>query len=270
MEGYEVKKLMIIGVTILLILTSTIAIYANTGSTVTLQASETKIIAGQTFTVKVHAESPDKINGIDTTYSYDTEKLELVGKPVCDSNFASLGAEGEITLISNSTTVESADLYTLTFKVKEGVAVGSTATISLGEALLSTFAETDSEHTIPTQKITITVIEIKEEPPVGGEGEDEEDPPVKEEEKENPPVKEEEKKDPPVKEEEKKDPPVEEEKKEQEGTTVVVGNGEKDKTTANKEIPKAGLNTLLVMTLFIVAIVAIIMHRKNKKYQDIK
>lgn len=55
-----------------------------------------------------------------------------------------------------------------------------------------------------------------------------------------------------------------------EGTTVVVGGENKDNTTANKEIPKAGLDTMLVIGIVIIAIVAIIMYRKNRKYDDIK
>lgn len=44
----------------------------------------------------------------------------------------------------------------------------------------------------------------------------------------------------------------------------------KDETTVNKEIPKAGATTLLTMGLLIIAVIAIVMYRKNKKYEDIR
>jgi len=47
-------------------------------------------------------------------------------------------------------------------------------------------------------------------------------------------------------------------------------DGKKDTTTADKEIPKAGLNTMLFSVIAIITVVAIVMYRKNKNYQDIK
>ena len=72
------KKIMIIGMMLLLILTNCITVYGATTSSVTLQANKTEIKVGETFDVVVKVKSPDGINGIDTTYTYDTEKLELV------------------------------------------------------------------------------------------------------------------------------------------------------------------------------------------------
>ena len=72
------------------------------------------------------------------------------------------------------------------------------------------------------------------------------------------------------KEENKEDDNKEEPKDEQTvpGTTVVVPNDKKDETTAEKDIPKAGAKT--VVSFIVIAIsIAIIMYRKNKKYEDI-
>ena len=44
----------------------------------------------------------------------------------------------------------------------------------------------------------------------------------------------------------------------------------KDETTADKEIPKAGATTLFTMGLIIIVGLAIVMYRKNKKYEDIR
>ena len=45
---------------------------------------------------------------------------------------------------------------------------------------------------------------------------------------------------------------------------------EKDNTTADKEIPKAGISSMVIISITIIGIIAIVMHRKNKKYQDIR
>lgn len=51
------------------------------------------------------------------------------------------------------------------------------------------------------------------------------------------------------------------------GNTSTGGN--KDNTTSGNDIPKAGLNPMLVTVLSAVAIVSVVMYLKNKKYQDI-
>ena len=169
------KKIMIIGMMLLLILTNCITVYGATTSSVILQANKTEIKAGETFDVVVKVKSPDGINGIDTTYTYDTEKLELVNAFLTDDTILvdiSMGTAGLISLMGIAPTVSDIDtnVYTLTFKVKDGVAANSTATVSLGQTYLSTFAQSDSEHTIPEQSITIKVIE-QTTPPAGSDTE---------------------------------------------------------------------------------------------------
>lgn len=160
------KKLTIIGMIVFLIIANCITVYAGAHSA-TLQAEKTEVKAGENFTVKIKIATPDGINGVVTTYSYDTEKLELVSKKVLDSNFTNLGGAtaNEIALMfnpedpSNFTEVTETDIYELTFKVKEGVTAGSTATITLGQTELTTLATTNYEHTLPGDEITITVAE---------------------------------------------------------------------------------------------------------------
>ena len=264
------NKLMIIGLTIILMLTSSITVLANTETTVTLQVDKTEVKAGETFTVTLKATCPDGINGVDTTYSYETEKLELVSANIANSNFASLGVDNQITVISNATeSIQSADIYTLTLKVKEGVEVGSTAKISVAETLLDSDAATDSEHTIPAQEVTVTIIEEPEPTPPPAEdegGEQPTPPPAKDEggEEQTPP---------PAEDEggEQTPPPTEGEGGEQTPPPSTEGNKEeeKDNTIANKEYDKAGINTTLVLAVVISAILAIIIYRKNKNYKDI-
>ena len=85
------KRLMIIGLAMLIILTNIITCYAATEPTATLKSDKTEVKAGETFTVTLSATCEDGINGIDTTYTYDTERLELVSANVASSNFSSLG-----------------------------------------------------------------------------------------------------------------------------------------------------------------------------------
>lgn len=45
---------------------------------------------------------------------------------------------------------------------------------------------------------------------------------------------------------------------------------EKDNTTANKEIPKAGISSMIIISIVIIGTIAVVMYGKNKKYQDIR
>lgn len=149
------RKILFLIVIMIVVLMS--VVYAASG-TVSLKASSTTVEPGGTFTVTISANCNDGVNGIDTTLSYDTDKLELVSGALANNNFANLSSENQITVITNSKTpIKSADLYTLTFKVKDGVASGSTATIKTGKILLDSDASNQSSETIGEQTVTVTV-----------------------------------------------------------------------------------------------------------------
>ena len=157
------NKVIIIGIMFFLILANCITVLADTHS-VTLQTEKTDLSLGETFVVKINVSTPDGINGIVTTYNYDTEKLELVEKSVLDVNFTDLGGEteNEIALMFNPKNpnqfveTKETDIYELTFKVKENAK--DKATISLSETKLSTFSLTDSEHEIESEELKINII----------------------------------------------------------------------------------------------------------------
>lgn len=262
------RKLILMIITMLIILTNAISAFAVTEITATLKADKVEVKAGDTFVVTVNATCPGGIGVVEAKYTYDNEKLELQNSSVV-GNFMDLNTgldvQGDIYLMCNAT-IESADVYALTFKVKDGVEANSTAKITLGETYIGSLEGSD-EATIPAQDITVNIIDDKtddpetdkpgidkEEPPVDN-GNDDEVPPTDNENKEE-------------------NPPVEDDKKENqptlEGTTVVVGGDKNDSTTANKEIPKAGLNTMLIFGIVAIIIVALIMYKKNKKYEDIR
>ena len=94
---------------------------------------------------------------------------------ILDTNFINLGGSAnEINLmcspadISNFMPSTESDIYEFSFKVKDGVAVDSTAKVALDEVHLSTCSELESEHDLEKQELTITVVENQE-----GEGDGE-------------------------------------------------------------------------------------------------
>lgn len=159
-------KLRVFIMSIISILTILIAsnVFAATG-TVELKSSTKEVKKGDSFTVTLQASSEDGINGIDTKYTYETEELELISESIVDSkNWSNLGVSPDITVISNSTeNIKKADIYTITFKVKDNVSVGNKIVISTTEILLDTNAQSNSEITIDPQKIELTVVKDAEE-----------------------------------------------------------------------------------------------------------
>ena len=242
------KKLIIMGMIFLLIILNAVGSYAS-GTTVQLQADKAEVKVGETFTVTLKATCEEGINGIDTTYTYDTDKLELVSANVASSDFSSLGVDNQITVICNSaTSITSADIYVLTFKVKDGVTANSTAKISIAETLLDSDSATDSENTIAAQEISVTIVEEETGDP---------NPPV------TPPAEEPEEPETPV------TPPAEQPTTP--GMTVTVSGGNKtDTTVSDKVLPKTGVSLIIVIAIVSAVIIAIVLYKKYKDYQFIK
>ena len=97
-----------------------------------LTTSSTSVKQGETFIVTLSVNCEDGINGVDTSYSYDEDKLELVSANVASSNWANLGIDSKIQVIVNSTSkLTSENIYVLTFKVKDNASVGDSAKVSI-------------------------------------------------------------------------------------------------------------------------------------------
>lgn len=150
------KKLITFAIIIMVIIANLSIVQAAT--TATLKTNKDKVKPGDTFTVTLSVACEDGINGIDTTYSYDTDKLELVSASVKDSaNWSSLGSDKKITVICNSTSkITTAELYVLTFKLKDTVATGTTVSISTTDILVDSDAATNSEKTIKALNVSVT------------------------------------------------------------------------------------------------------------------
>lgn len=155
-------KLIIGNIIAIIIILLTSVTYAATG-TAELKADVKELKKGETFTVTLVVASEEGINGISTKYTYDTDKLELVSESLVNTtNWSNLGTPPELTIICNSTSsIKSADIYTLKFKVKDNVTAGSVATVETTDILLDTDAQSDSEVTISAKKVEVNVIEDK-------------------------------------------------------------------------------------------------------------
>lgn len=99
------KKTIIGIMTILVLILANITVVQAATATATLKTSNETVKVGETFTVTLSVSCEDGINGIDCTYSYDEDKLELVSAALKDTTtWASLGSGKDITVISNSET----------------------------------------------------------------------------------------------------------------------------------------------------------------------
>ena len=132
--------------------------FAATG-TVEFKSNTTEVKKGEIFTVTLSATSEEGINGIDTKYVYDSEKLELISENLVDSsNWSNIGTSPDITIICNSTqSIKNADIYILKFKVKDNVSLGSKIIIETTNIILDTDAQTDSEVKISPKKIEMKI-----------------------------------------------------------------------------------------------------------------
>lgn len=158
------KKLITIVATIMILFLSIVTVQAATGD-VTLRATSETVKPGETFKVILAATSQESINGLDAKISYDNEKLELVSKSQMDSaNWADLSVDNQITVLWNKpdTSTNSADIIEFTFKAKE--VENSSATISIGETILSTNASENSNVNIGKRQISVKIEKVSSVP----------------------------------------------------------------------------------------------------------
>ncbi|MBR3134663.1 MAG: hypothetical protein IKG56_04290 [Clostridia bacterium] len=270
------KKIILnVCILIVFILISLSKVYAASDS-IELKSSSNSVKPGDTFTVTISAKSDKGINGIDTKLTYDTDKLELTESNVADSKWASLGADSDITVMSNtSSKITSADIWRLTFKVKSSVANGSKANVSIGDATLFTDDASNSSISLNGSSVTIQI---------GDNSSGEEENIVEEPTNTT------------------NDTPTNETKEPETNTSGGSGNSsgsnsgnssssgsssgsrtggsgtntsssvsttEKDPTTAKTSIPKTGIIHIAGIAFIIVALLAIFLHKKLKNYKGI-
>ena len=105
-----------------------------------ITTSATSVKPGDTFTVTLSANSQDGVFGVQTTYNYDSSKLDLVKAEVASNKYIDMsgGKSGVVEVMSNSQEkFTSENVYVLTFKAKDNAQIGSTATIATGDIKVS-------------------------------------------------------------------------------------------------------------------------------------
>ena len=151
------KKIIISIIVLCLVLSSISIVNASTG-TVNLIANNKTVKPGETFTVTVSVSCVDGINGINTTYNYDQDKLEFVSAKVSNDNWANLGTNNSITVISNSTSkITSSDIYVLTFKVKDNATAGI-AKVGTSDIMIDSDLAENSSFNVSAKSIDINII----------------------------------------------------------------------------------------------------------------
>ena len=147
------KTIAVLVMFIFAVLVGSIPVQAVT-ATANLNASKSTVKPGETFNVALSVTCANEINGIITSYSYDTDKLELIsGK--AGTNFASLGENNNIELIVSKTGVTTADVYILEFKAKESIKEETSATVSLSNITVSPMTGDDATLNAISTPITI-------------------------------------------------------------------------------------------------------------------
>ena len=257
----------IIVLVIIFLLVTTLNVYATAESTdIILTSSTTNVKAGDTITITLSANCETGIEGIDSTLEYDKTKLKLTSE-VPSSGFTTMSGEDELTgeykvsILYNSTseTPTEAELTILTFEVLETVSSGDILTVKLSGIELGD--SNDDWVIIEDKEVMLTVETINE-----GDGD--------------------------TGEEDLGDGNTEDgdsgDGNTGDGNTGDgdsgngntgdgdsgngnTGNDEaKDNTIADKEINNAGLKTYISKIIIAVALVAIILNAKCKKYKEIK
>ena len=221
-------KVLIANLVIILIMLLTTVSYSATGN-VDINVSTNEVKKGDTITVTISASSQDGINGVNTKYTYDEDKLEVVSEGIANtSNWANLGTPPNITIISNtSSKITNDNVYTITFKVKENVTIGSTITIGTTEIVLDTDLASDSKVNIPAKSVQIKVVD---ESSNGGNTNETTNNEIQE--------------------------PNNTGNTNNQGSTNNAGNNNKsDSTVSGNTMPKTGKNNLIIAVLIIIYVV---------------
>ena len=153
------RKIAILFISIVIVLASFSVVQAAS-ATATLTPSSTTLKPGDTFSVTLSLNCAEGINGATgITLNYDKNVLELTSSNIKDSNFINLGTSDEIDLMFNSEgeTITSTNVYVWNFKVKDTATNGATATISVSDIAVDSFAENNSETIASGKSITVTI-----------------------------------------------------------------------------------------------------------------
>lgn len=153
------KRIKILLISILLFALGTGVVNASV-ATATLSTSNQTVKPGETFTVTLTAKCDQGINGLESKIDYDKEKLEFVKVEVVDTTaWTNLGENLTVQILhASSETVKEAEIFKVTFKVKEDVTVESTARITVDDIVLDSDEGTTSISEIEAQAIEVKIV----------------------------------------------------------------------------------------------------------------
>lgn len=238
------KSIIILTIISTIMLLSFSNVYAATGK-VTLKSSSSEVKPGDTFTVTISASCDSGINGIDTKFTYDTDKLEMESSMLSDSRFASLGSDQDITIISNTTDkITSADIWKIVFKVKSTAKSGDSAKITMQDGTMDSDDENNSNMTISGTSLSVKVGS-------SGSSGSNSDSNNNEENKTIPSSGE-------------KQPDTTSDSKASSQTSQVSA-AEKDATTSSGKLPQTGATPVMLIIVLAVVVLGVIFFIKSKK-----
>ena len=110
------QKIVVLSILFAIIILACNVCFAAEG-TVKFESSKKEVKKGDIVDVTLSVSSNDGINGIDTKYTYDTDKVELISQEVEDSSkWVNLGKNNEITIICNvEEHIKSSDIILLKY-----------------------------------------------------------------------------------------------------------------------------------------------------------
>ena len=268
------KSILALVIMIIVTITSLSVVHAATGD-VTLKLSNDRVKPGDTFTVTLHAECADGINGVLAEFSYDTEKLDLVsglGVSKDDESENWVNLKGSKTKVEindqrdepepgqSKPHIKTADVYVLTFKVKDDVQIGGTAFVKAENIEVDSDIK-DETFTVEPRNVTITIDNETSKPSNENENQNQ-----NQNQNQN---------------------GGSSEKNDNDGNThnnpnnstnagksniqtVNSTSGKTDPTTATKILPKTGFITIASVALIALVVLSIVMFKKLIKYDGIK
>lgn len=222
-------------------------------ATITVEPSETEVQAGDEVTFKfkitnIANAAQGSVSAAAGALTYDTNFFETVTEEDCSGTLNTENGNFNFTFSASS----DKDIGTIKLKVKAN-ATGS------GEVAFTELAASDGEEMVYTadKQITISIkgSENPDDPSIVPDPDDPDDPSIVP--------------DPEDPTEDSSNKPAENPGTSN-STVTVQDNNEEDPTTAKKDIPYAGIGSILTVAVVLVVIAGAIIFKKYKSYQDIK
>ena len=221
------------------------SVYAS-APTASLKVDNDTVNAGDTFIVTFSATCDDGINGVQAEIEYDSTKLELIELKSTDSSkWTNLGTGLKIEIIhADSSTEKAADIFTVSFKVKEGVE-NEKVTVSAKDIAV------DSDTSISATELGSKQVDVQvsETTQVVGENPDPSQQEVEITDENT----------------EKANEKVEEKVDTTNQKVLDIKSG----TTTQKELPKTGRGIISCIIVFVGIVLSILFYVKYKRYEGI-